>query len=94
MIIPDGANELERKTQWVKIGKITDANFGFCELKEKANRTRFCVRILIFNDKKRGFNKQIWNKSSFLNSCLHYKTLLAHYNEFRIPVELNSNLLG
>ncbi len=50
MIFPDGANELERGIQWVKIGEITDADFGFRELRERTNKIRFCVRVLIFND--------------------------------------------
>ncbi len=51
MIFPDGAIEYEREFEWAKIGEIEDADFGLRELKEKTNKARFCVRVLIFYDK-------------------------------------------
>lgn len=48
---PDNATEEERSITWQKIAEISDADFGFNTPKDKTGKTRFCVRILMQNDK-------------------------------------------
>ena len=51
MIFPKNATSEEREITWQKIAEITDADFGFDTPKEKTGISRFCVRILLFNEK-------------------------------------------
>ena len=48
---PENATDPERKIDWQKIVEITDADFGFTTPKEKTGKTRFCVRVILPNDK-------------------------------------------
>ena len=51
MVFPNGANKAERIINWRKIAEISDKDFGFDNPKEKTDGIRFCVRVLLFNDK-------------------------------------------
>lgn len=51
MMFPENATDSERNIKWQKIAEITDADFGFATPKEKTDKTRFCVRLLMSNDK-------------------------------------------
>ncbi len=51
MIFPAGAKEDEKNIDWQQIVEIKDADFGFDTPRKSANKTRFCVRILLFNEK-------------------------------------------
>ena len=51
MYFPENATDSERNIKWQKIAEITDADFGFATPKEKTGKTRFCVRILMSNDR-------------------------------------------
>ena len=51
MDFPKDATNKERKIDWLKIAEISDKDFGFDNPKEKTDETRFCVRVLLFNDK-------------------------------------------
>ena len=46
---PPGANEYERGVMWSNLGEISDSDFGFSDLVEKTNCTRYNVRILLFD---------------------------------------------
>ena len=46
----DATNE-ERAITWHKIAEVKDSDFGFNTPKEKTGNTRFCVRVIIPNDK-------------------------------------------
>ena len=46
----DATNE-ERTITWHKITEVKDSDFGFNTPKEKTGNTRFCVRVIIPNDK-------------------------------------------
>lgn len=46
----DTTNE-ERAITWHKIAEVKDSDFGFNTPKEKTGNTRFCVRVIIPNDK-------------------------------------------
>ena len=48
---PENATDSERNVKWQKITEITDADFGFATPKEKTGKTRFCVRLLMSNNK-------------------------------------------
>ena len=48
---PKNATNEERTVEWHKIAEIEDADFGFNAPKEKTDEIRFCVRVLLFNDK-------------------------------------------
>ena len=47
----ENATYSERNVKWQKITEITDADFGFATPKEKTGKTRFCVRLLMSNNK-------------------------------------------
>ena len=51
MIFPENATSEERAINWQKIAEITDVDFGFNDPKKETDEIRFCVRILLFNDK-------------------------------------------
>ena len=46
----DATNE-ERAITWRKIAEVKDSDFGFNTPKEKTGNTRFCVRVIMPNDK-------------------------------------------
>ena len=48
---PDGATEAERAIEWRKITEISDADFGYTNLREKNDEIRFCVRAVVMNPK-------------------------------------------
>lgn len=48
---PKSATNEEQMAKWSKIAEISDKDLGFNDPKEKTNKTRFCVRVLLFNDK-------------------------------------------
>lgn len=48
---PENATSKERTIEWYKIAEINDADFGFDTPKEKTGNTRFCVRVILPNDK-------------------------------------------
>lgn len=48
---PENATNEERIIEWYKIAEIKDADFGFNTPKEKTGNTRFCVRVILPNDK-------------------------------------------
>lgn len=48
---PEKATSEERAINWRKIAEIKDADFGFNDPKEKTDVIRFCVRVLLFNEK-------------------------------------------
>lgn len=48
---PQNATNEERIIEWHKIAEITDADFGFSTPKEKIGNIRFCVRVILSNDK-------------------------------------------
>ena len=48
---PENATNKERIIEWCRIAEIEDADFGFNTPKEKTGNTRFCVRIILPNDK-------------------------------------------
>ena len=51
LFFPEKATDEERQIEWREIAEITDNDFGFNTPKEKTNEIRFCVRVLLFNDK-------------------------------------------
>lgn len=51
MIFLENATTEEKMIGWRRIVEISDADFGFNEPKEKTNKTRFCVRILLENER-------------------------------------------
>ena len=48
---PTDATNEERAITWHKIAEVKDSDFGFDTPKEKTGNTRFCVRVIIPNDK-------------------------------------------
>ncbi len=48
---PKNATEKERNIKWKKLAEISDIDFGFTDLEEKADKTKFSVRILLYNEK-------------------------------------------
>lgn len=48
---PENATDEERAVNWQKIAEIEDADFGFNTPKEKTGNIRFCVRVILPNDK-------------------------------------------
>ena len=48
---PVNVTNEERTIDWYKIAEIKDSDFGFNTPKEKTGKTRFCVRLLMPNDK-------------------------------------------
>ncbi len=48
---PDGATEAERAVVRRKIAEISDADFGYTDLREKNDEIRFCVRAVVENPK-------------------------------------------
>ncbi len=52
MIFPKEATEDEKNIDWQQIIEIKDADFGFNTPKESESKIRFCVRILLFNEKE------------------------------------------
>ena len=48
---PVNATNEERTIDWYKIAEIKDSDFGFNTPKEKTGKTRFCVRVVLLNDK-------------------------------------------
>ncbi|MBR2766921.1 NUDIX domain-containing protein [Candidatus Saccharibacteria bacterium] len=51
IIFPDSAKDEEKAISWQQITEISDRDFGFNMPKEKTDKIRFCVRVLLFNDK-------------------------------------------
>lgn len=51
MKFPKNATKKEREINWQNIAEISDKDFGFNNPKEKTNKIRFGVRILLLNDK-------------------------------------------
>ena len=51
LFFPQDATGQERNMRWRKIAEISDKDFGFNTPKEKTDEIRFCVRVLLFNDK-------------------------------------------
>ena len=47
---PDKATESEKNNKWQQIAEVSDNDFGFNTPKEKTDKVRFCVRVLLFND--------------------------------------------
>lgn len=50
MDFPKNATEEEHILNWQQIAEISDKDFGFNTPKEKTDKIRFCVRVLLFND--------------------------------------------
>ena len=48
---PENATNEEQTIEWYKIAEIEDADFGFNTPKEKTDNIRFCVRVILSNDK-------------------------------------------
>ena len=48
---PENASEKERTLNWKQIATISDKDFGFTDLEEKADKIRFSVRVLLYNEK-------------------------------------------
>ena len=48
---PKCATEAERVIDWQRIAEIKDSDFGFDTPKEKTGNIRFCVRVILPNDK-------------------------------------------
>lgn len=46
---PPGANKYERDIEWSNLGEISDSDFGFFDLVEKPNCTKYNVRVLLFD---------------------------------------------
>ena len=51
MFFPQNATEKERTLNWKQIATISDKDFGFTDLEEKADKIRFSVRVLLYNEK-------------------------------------------
>lgn len=51
MDFPKDATDKERRIGWLKIAEISDKDFGFDDPREKTDEIRFCVRVLLFNNK-------------------------------------------
>lgn len=51
MFFPQNATEEERILNWQQIAEISDRDFGFNTPKEKTDEIRFCVRVLLLNNK-------------------------------------------
>ena len=51
MNFPENVTDEERGMDWRKIAEIKDADFGFNDPRGGAEEVRFCVRILLFNDR-------------------------------------------
>lgn len=49
MNYPKGATERERAIEWRKIAEISDADFGYTELRGENDEIRFCVRAVVVN---------------------------------------------
>ena len=53
LVFPEGATKEEREINWQKIAEISDADLGFNDPRDDDTaRVRFCVRILLVNDKR------------------------------------------
>lgn len=50
LVFPDDATAKERKAFSVKIGAISDADFGFATIPNQPPNYRFCVRCILLND--------------------------------------------
>ena len=48
---PAGASERERNVKWEKLGEVADADFGFSDLVEGPEVTRYSVRVLLLNER-------------------------------------------
>lgn len=51
MLFPKTATDAEKQINWQKIAEISDKDLGFNDPREKQGPTRFCVRIILTNDK-------------------------------------------
>lgn len=51
MDFPQNATKKERTLNWKQIAIMSDEDFGFTDLEEKADKTRFSVRVLLYNEK-------------------------------------------
>ena len=51
IIFPENVTSREQAINWQKIAEIKDADFGFNDPEEKTIEIRFCVRVLLLNDK-------------------------------------------
>lgn len=48
---PKNATKEERNIKWQKLADISDKDFGFTDLEAKTDKTKFSVRILLYNEK-------------------------------------------
>ncbi|MBR2994585.1 NUDIX domain-containing protein [Candidatus Saccharibacteria bacterium] len=51
LFFPENATQEERQTDWKKIARISDMDFGFDTPKEKSGKIKFSVRVVLINDK-------------------------------------------